>query len=226
MLRRPCVVLAFSYALSYLDMLVPVFPIRFNLPPRPYLRRVYLQGASLLVGLLALGMASCSRSGGPASSATMGHSQPQASQQARAAQDSARQELDQIPPPSKSLYLAVHSQEGWANPFVIVDADMLTLQIVLPDANPSPLGQGGLLRPVSARKQTLQIHIAELPKALTALPAEAWPYGRVVATAEAATTNRTARPAIRRKMETTIQMLNDLGIVVDEWAGPSGGLLR
>lgn len=215
--------------LSYLDMLaqVPptiVSPIRFVLPLRQ--RRVSPVAATILMCLLSLTLGACSRSGTPASTSGAAHSQPQAAQQARAAQDNARQELDQIPPPSKSLYLAVHSQESWANPFVIVDSDMLTLSIILPDANPSPMGQGGLLRPTNARKQALQIRISELPKALAALPAEAWPYGRVVATAEAATTDKTARPKIRRKMEATIQMLNDLGIVVDEWAGPSGGLLR
>jgi hypothetical protein len=32
--------------------------------------------------------------------------------------------------------------------------------------------------------------------------------------------------AIRRNVEATIQMLNDLGVVVDEWTGSNGALLR
>ena len=181
-------------------------------------------GAACLV-LLPLVLAGCSHSTTPVTSETV----PTRSQQARierASREKERIQLDQIPPPSKSLYLAVRSQDAWANPFVSVDKDMLTLRIIMPDANPSPAGQGGLLRPVNARKQTLQIRFAELPDALAALPTEAWPYGRVVAIAEDPTTNRTIRPEIRRKMEATIQTLNDLGIVVDEWAGPNGGLLR
>jgi len=31
---------------------------------------------------------------------------------------------------------------------------------------------------------------------------------------------------VRRNVEATIQILNDLGIVVDEWTGPNGSLLR
>lgn len=170
-------------------------------------------------------LAGCSRT----TPSTIKESVTARTQQAReqhASRDKERMALDQIPPPSKSLYLAVRSQDAWSNPFVSVDKDMLTLRILMPDANPSPAGQGGLLRPVNARKQTLQIRFTDLPDALTALPPEAWPYGRVVAVAEAPTQNKAVRPEIRRKVETTIQTLNDLGIVVDEWAGPSGGLLR
>ena len=97
---------------------------------------------------------------------------------------------------------------------------MLTLRVVPSNANPSPDGQGSL-RPVNARKRTLQIRLSDLPDALTALPTQAWPYGRVVAVAEAPTQNKTVRPEIRRKVEATILTLNDLGIVVDEWAGPA-----
>jgi hypothetical protein len=171
-------------------------------------------------------MGGCSSAKSPTAVLSTARQQTQATREESAAREKTRQDLGQIPPPSKSLYLAVRSQDGWANPFVSVDADMLTLRVIMPDANPSPMGQGGLLRPANARKQTLQIRMSELPKALTSLPPEAWPYGRVVAIAEAPTTNSAARPVIRRKVEATIQLLNDLGIVVDEWSGPSGGLLR
>jgi hypothetical protein len=174
---------------------------------------------------LSLVFTGCTRNTTPATSETV-TTRSQQARLDRASRDQERMQLDQIPPPSKSLYLAVRSQDAWANPFVSVDKDMLTLRVIMPDANPSPDGQGGLLRPVNARKRTLQIRLSDLPDALTALPAQAWPYGRVVAVAEAPTQNKTVRPEIRRKVEATIQTLNDLGIVVDEWAGPSGGLLR
>ena len=179
-------------------------------------------GSFLLVSLILTG---CTRSNTPVTSETV-TTRSQQARLDRASRDKERMQLDQIPPPSKSLYLAVRSQDAWANPFVSVDKDMLTLRVIMPDANPSPDGQGGLLRPVNARKRTLQIRLSDLPDALTALPTQAWPYGRVVAVAEAPTQNRTVRPEIRRKVEATIQTLNDLGIVVDEWAGPSGGLFR
>jgi hypothetical protein len=74
-----------------------------------------------------------------------------------------------------------------------------------------------MLRPEAARRQELQIHLADLPKALIALPDGAWRYGRVVAIAEAPEAARKDRPAIRRNMEAAIQKLNDMGIVVEEW---------
>src|SRR5450631_3640586 len=181
-------------------------PLRFN-------RTLSAAAGSFL--LLSLALARCSHSKLPATTETIA-TRTQQARLDRASREKERQQLDQIPPPSKSLYLAVRSQDAWSNPFVSVDKDMLTLRIIMPDANPSPDGQGGLLRPVNARKRTLQIRLADLPDALTALPTEAWPYGRVVAIAEAPTQNKTARPEIRRKVEVTIQTLNDLGIVVDE----------
>jgi len=199
--------------LSYVSLKPLVTPI-----PQRFHRTL---GAAVGFCLLLITLAGCSHSTTPVTSETVATRTQQ-----RASRDKERMALNQIPPPSKSLYLAVRSQDAWANPFVSVDKEMLTLRIIMPDANPSPAGQGGLLRPVNARKQTLQIRLSDLPDALTSLPTEAWPYGRVVAVAEAPTQNRAQRPEIRRKVETTIQTLTDLGIVVDEWAGPSGGLLR
>ena len=34
--------------------------------------------------------------------------------------DAARAELEQIPPPAKSRYMAIHTVESWNNPFLIV----------------------------------------------------------------------------------------------------------
>jgi len=145
---------------------------------------------------------------------------------AQQAADKARQEIDQIPPPAKSRYLAVHTQENWTNPFLIVGRETVHLRIILPDANPSAYGTGTMLRPTEARKQELDVRLADLPNALSAIPEGAWPYGRVVAVEETPITAKADRPQVRRNVEATIQLLNDLGVVVDEWTGPNGSLLR
>ena len=140
--------------------------------------------------------------------------------------DKARQEIDQIPPPAKSRYLAVHTQESWSNPSLTVGRETIRMRVILRDANPSGYGTGTMLRPAGARKQELDIRLADLPTALAAVPDGSWPYGRVIAVEETPVETKADRPAVRRNVEATIQMLNDLGIVVDEWTGPNGSLLR
>jgi len=139
--------------------------------------------------------------------------------------DSARQQMELIPPPSKTRYMAVHSLASWENPYLTVQQNMITLHVTLADANASDLGVGGMLRPVGARQQVLTIADDRLPDALTAVPENSWPYGRVVAVEEAHDTPASARPAVRRNMESAIKMLNDLGVVVYEW-NEGGGVLR
>jgi len=51
--------------------------------------------------------------------------------------ETARQQLDLIPPPSKSRYLAVHTLSSWENPYLTVQQNMATLHVTLADANPS-----------------------------------------------------------------------------------------
>jgi hypothetical protein len=136
-----------------------------------------------------------------------------------------RQQLDLIPPPSKSRYMAIRSLTLWQNPYLTVQGGMLTLHVTLADANTSGLGEGGILRPVGARRQDLNIRTADLPVALNAVPQTAWPYGRVIAIEEAHETPASARPQVRRNMETAMQSLNDLGIVVYEWSD-SGSPVR
>jgi hypothetical protein len=58
---------------------------------------------------------------------------------------------------------------------------------------------------------------ADLAQALIALPPGAWRYGRVIAVAESPVASRKDRQIIRRNVEATIQQLNDLGVVVEEW---------
>jgi hypothetical protein len=144
----------------------------------------------------------------------------QAKQQAQAAaaeRDTEREQMARIPLPTKSHYINVHEPSEWQNPFISVDADMLDLRVIMADANPSTVGEGGMLRPQGARRQEMQIRPGDLTKALLALPDRAWPYGRVVAIAESPEADRKKRPLVRRNVEAAIQKLNDLGIVVEEW---------
>ena len=122
-----------------------------------------------------------------------------------------------IPLPTKSLYVDVREPGAWANPFLSVDATTLDLRIVLADANPSNVGEGTMLRPAAARRQEVQLRPGELAQALIALPPGAWPYGRVIAVAESPVASKKDRPQVRRNVESTIQQLNDLGVVVEEW---------
>jgi hypothetical protein len=134
----------------------------------------------------------------------------------KAAKESARTGMDAIPPPSKNLYLAVRNETSWQNPFISVESNMLQVRVYLPDLNSSQIDRGGLTRSMNARKQEFSIRLRNLPDALSAVPQGSWPYGRVVAVAEGYETKQD-RAQIRRNMEATIQTLNDLGVVVDEW---------
>jgi hypothetical protein len=131
--------------------------------------------------------------------------------------DQERAELDQIPLPTKSLYIDVHDPSQWANPFLVVGADTLALRIILADANPSSVGQGTLLRPAAARRQQLELRLSDLDAAVAAIPAGAWSYGRVIAVAESTSVAPKDRPNVRRNVEAVIRQLNDLGVVVEEW---------
>jgi hypothetical protein len=153
--------------------------------------------------------------------ASAGTTIPTASPQAV---ESARQQLDLVPPPSKSRYMAIRSLSDWENPYLTVQQNMATLHVTQADTNPSQLGTGGMLRPVSARRQDLTVRVSDLPAALNAVPENSWPYGRVVAIEEAHDTPASARPAVRRNIESAIKTLGDLGVVVYEW--PEGGGLR
>jgi len=138
-------------------------------------------------------------------------------QAAAAKSDSERAQLANIPLPTKSMYIDVHERGAWANPFISIDANLLTLRVTLADANPSAVGQGSMLRPDAARRQEAQLRPGELADALIALPPGAWRYGRVVAVAESPLASKKDRPQVRRNVEAAIKQLNDLGVVVEEW---------
>jgi hypothetical protein len=178
----------------------------------------------MLSCLCLVTLAGCSKAATPSDNpAAPANAQVVAAKQAN---ETAREEIDQIPPPAKSRYLAVHTQESWSNPFLTVGRETIRMRVILPDAMPSAYGTGTMLRPSDARKQELDLRLADLPSALAAVPPGAWPYGRVIAVEETPVETKAGRPAVRRNVEATIQILNDLGIVVDEWTGPNGSLLR
>lgn len=167
--------------------------------------------------LLAVAVAACRKEEQAVTNAAQSAANAQRQAQAAATEiDKQRAALAQIPLPTKSLYVDVHDPSVWANPFLSVDVSSINLRVTNADVNPGG-GDGSLLRPAAARRQELEIRINDLADALTALPAGAWHYGRVVAIAESPLAARKDRPRVRRNVEAAIQKLNDLGIVVEEW---------
>lgn len=130
-------------------------------------------------------------------------------------------QLDELPPPSKSRYLQVHSAQAWGNPFLIVSRRTVTLRIDPLPGNVLPNGvlTGEKLHPAAGGKSEMTLRLIDLPEALAALPEQSWPYGRVVAVAEDPATPRRERPQMRRNVEAVMAMLNDLDVVVNEWPG-------
>jgi hypothetical protein len=182
--------------------------------------RSHVKGLFALSLLLAFCLAACHKEeqavAGVAKKAESAEHLAQANQTEL---DAERAELSSIPLPTKSLYVDVHEPSQWANPFLAVGPDTITLRVLMADANPSTLGQGTLLRPVAARRQELELRPADLEKAIVAVPADAWPYGRVIAIAESLSAPPQDRPKVRRNVEFAIKRLGDLGIVVEEWPG-------
>ena len=128
-----------------------------------------------------------------------------------------------IPPPSKNRFMAVRSFDSWQNPYITVQPGMLTLHVLLADANPVTYGAGGMLRPINARRQDVNISPEKLGEAMSAIPDSSWPYGRVVAVEEAHKTPQKEEPVVRRNLEATVGTLNDLGIIAYD---PTDGTVR
>lgn len=137
-----------------------------------------------------------------------------------AAKTSARQDLTQIPPPLKSVYLNIDQEPQWQNPFLTVEQNMIQVRIYLPDENASPIDRGGITRMSSARKQVVNVRLAELPRALASLPNGAWPYGRVVAIGREKETPQN-RAWFPDHLAITVRALQDMGVVVDDWNHPT-----
>ena len=158
---------------------------------------------------------------GGCSSTERAHTSVQAQQQAIL--ETNREQMEMVPPPSKNRFMAVRSLDRWENPYVIVQAGMLELHVTMADANPSNFGAGGMLRPAGARRQELNISLAQMSEAVAAIPQGAWPYGRVVAITEATKTPANVLPTVRRNMELAIGTLNELGVVAYD---PADGTVR
>jgi hypothetical protein len=178
--------------------------------------RIHWRGILALVLLLPAALTACHKEEqaveGVARNAVNAEKQAQATATER---DQERAELGQIPVPTKSLYIDIREPSQWANPFLAVGPDTIALRIEYSDANPA--AEGTMLRPVAARRQELELRPSDLAKAVAAIPANAWPYGRVIAVAESPEAPRKDRALVRRNEEAAILQLNDLGVVVEEW---------
>ena len=166
--------------------------------------------------LLAVAVVACHKEEqavvGVAKNAVNAEHQAQANAQAAASElDRQRALMERIPLPTKSMYVSVHEAGAWANPFLTVDAEALTLRVALDTVNSGTNGQP------ASRRPEMHLQIDDLAQALTALPPGAWRYGRVIAVAESTQAKPEDRPKVRRNVEAAIKKLNDLGIVVNEW---------
>ena len=179
---------------------------------------------SLGFAVLALCLAACSH-GKPAN--------PQAAAAAQAARQQKRaemqadvtysRELDQIPPPSKNLYMTVHKRANWSNPFLIVGVHTVDLRVEPAGAAPGNVAPGPTPHTKATRWRQLNLQLADLPEALAALPEDTWPYGRVIAVEDDPRAPRNQRVQVRRTEEATLRVLNDMGVVVYEWPGNGPG---
>lgn len=192
---------------------MPCYPETVIHPPK-------IKGAACMAAFLAIAISACHKEEQAVAGVARNAARAEKQAQANATEsDSERAALAKIPLPTKSLYINIHDPSQWENPFIAADAEYLDLHVMMQDANPSTATEGTLLRLKAARQQEMQIRPSDLAKAISALPARAWPYGRVVAVAESPEADRKQRPAVRRNVEAAIQKLNDLGVVVEEWPG-------
>lgn len=185
--------------------------------------------APAAVLLLASLMTACSHAPSPRKAANSveaaAAARAQALQKEKAAaqaQDADRQELAGIPLPAKSLYMSIHTRQSWTNPFLIVDKSTVNLSMLYPSTGPAASPGDSLLRPVAARRRVLDLRLSDLPEAITAMPSDVWPFGRVIAVEEDPTAAPSDLPAVRRNVEATMQILGNLGVVVYEW--PQNGV--
>jgi len=183
----------------------------------------YMLGSTLL---MLVTFAGCghrdSSQANPPDAAAQARQQAREQEQAAAKKtDAARQQLEEVPPPAKSRYMAIHTKESWNNPFLVVSGTNVILRVMSPDQTHSAAIPSSMLKPAKARRQELEIRLSELPDALSALPEEDWPYGRVIAVEEDPAETRANRLQVRQNVESTMQILNNLGVVIYEW--PTSG---
>ncbi len=188
--------------------------------PRPPFR-IRLLPAFTAVALTFLPLSGCHQEAAGTGDA---EGQRVIARQQREMNEQVRMELEQIPPPTKSKYMAIKSLTTWQNPYLTVQDNLIVLHVMLADANTSGMGEGGMLRPAGARRQDLTIRVSELAAALNAVPQTAWPLGRVIAVEEAHNTPAQLEPAVRRTVEGVLRTLGDLGVVPYEWSEGGAGL--
>jgi len=164
---------------------------------------------STLPLLLCLALTGCHAHTSPAAAIT-----ESARIEQRAQSDSQREQLEMIPPASKNRFMVVHTFDAWENPYITVQAGMVTLHVLAADANTTGYGAGGILRPIAARRQEVNVSLDKLGEAISSIPQTSWPYGRVVAMEEAHKTPKEAEPAVRRTMESAVNTLSVLGVEV------------
>ncbi len=142
----------------------------------------------------------------------------------RQALEAARQQLDLIPPPSKTRYMAVRSLDFVGESVSHGAGRHGHTSRAYCGCQHEPAGSGWIAAPGGARRRNLDVRVSDLPTALNAIPTSAWPYGRVVAVEEAHEIPVKARAEVRRNVESVIKTLGDLGIVVYEWNDTGRGL--
>jgi hypothetical protein len=105
--------------------------------------------------------------------------------------------LQQIPPADQQKYAGLRDMKAWRNPYLIIRIDGV-----------------GLFDPANNEQHLLKPD--ELSNALAALPATAWPYGRVVAVAETSPTgSEDERVAIRRNKGIVAGTLESMHILIN-----------
>ncbi|MGC8549567.1 MAG: hypothetical protein ACP5M4_07690 [Acidobacteriaceae bacterium] len=187
--------------------------------------------SSLILSTLALSftLTACSPSS-PAKSTTSQQPTPQttpspsahAAALAREQQlENYAQQLDAIPPPAKTRYMAVTSSSRWQNPFLTIHPDSVDLRIPAPSAPPAKRTRRSRRkhthRPTAPLWQTTTLTLDALPAALAALPETNWPYGRVIATEDDLSGTSSNKVQVRRNEEKVLNLLNNLGVVTYEW---------
>jgi hypothetical protein len=105
--------------------------------------------------------------------------------------------LQQIPPADPQKYAGLRDMKAWRNPYLIIRIDGV-----------------GLFDPANNEQHLLKPD--ELPNVLSALPASAWPYGRVVAVAEnSPTSSEDQKVAIRRNKGIVAGTLESMHILIN-----------
>ena len=104
-----------------------------------------------------------------------------------------------IGPPIPEKYKAISNGQNWLNPFLSV------------------CPQGVVLNVRSLRHETRTVRIQELRKTLSSLPAQGWPYGRIVALSDCSIGIPGDEGASRQRMSDVQAVLKALRLEVSLW---------